>query len=167
MGKLSIGKVRTSSGIKGYFKVLSHSGETAHFKKLKGVTLDFKSRNCVKNLTIEDVRISGKLPLLKVVGVDSPEEAKKLSGYEIFVDRENAAPLKKKEFYHADLCNCSLIYNNTKIGNIKAVCDNGVSDMLEVDYNGKMILIPFLDRFVGEVDIDKQTVELKEDWFLE
>ncbi|MDC7126819.1 MAG: ribosome maturation factor RimM [Spirochaetales bacterium] len=166
MEKLAIGKIRTSTGVKGFFKVLSFSGETNHFKKLKGTSVEIKNGSKTKYLKVDDVRISGSTPVMKVAGIDSPEEARKYSGWEILVERSLGAALGSNEFYLADLCKCKLVMNNQEIGEIKGVCDNGVSDMLEVVYNGKTVMIPFLDQFVGKVDLDAQTVELKEDWLL-
>ena len=39
MGRLAIGRIKKSHGVKGFFKVYSYSGETQHFKALKEVYL--------------------------------------------------------------------------------------------------------------------------------
>ena len=167
MDKIAIGKVRTSTGVRGYFKVLSFSGEFEHFKKLKGQYVEFRSGGRQKDFSVVDVRMSGSSLTVKVEGIDNPEDAKKLSGWEIYVDKKKAAKLKKGEYYLADLCRCSLVYEGDVVAEIKGVSGNGISDLLEIEIDGKVRLIPFLDQYVGEVNIKKETIELKEGWLLE
>ena len=167
MGRIAIGKVRTSVGVKGYFKVLSFSGETQHFKRLKGKEIDFQSGNRLEHFLIEDVRMSGSNLTMKVEGIETPEAAKKLSGWEIYVDRSSAASLAGNEYYLADLYGCRLVCSGKDAGMIIGICDNGLSDLLEVDTEKGTRLIPFMDIFVGKVDLEEGTVELREDWLLE
>ncbi len=167
MDKIAIGKIRTSTGISGYFKVLSFSGEVVHFKKLKGQSIEIRLKSRIKELQIEDVKMSGSNITMKAAGIDTPEDAKKMSGWDIYVVRENASACSEDEYYLADLCRCSLLLDGQIVGQVKAVSSNGVSDLLEVDVDGKTRLIPFLNQFVGRVDLEAETVELKEGWLLE
>ncbi|HAK44645.1 MAG TPA: 16S rRNA processing protein RimM [Spirochaeta sp.] len=167
MNKITIGKVRTSVGVRGYFKVLSFSGEVVHFKKLKGQAVEFRLNSRTKILAVEDVKMSGSNLTMKVEGIDNPEEAKKLSGWELFVEKNKAAKLKKDEYYLIDLCKCSIIMDGNVVGRVKGLSDNSVSDLLEVEVDGKVKLIPFMNQYIGEVNIKKGTIELKEGWLLE
>jgi 16S rRNA processing protein RimM len=167
MDKIAIGKVRTSVGVQGYLKLLSFSGEIAHFKKLIGQSVEIRHKGRKKNLTVEDVKMSGASPIMKVAGIDSPEEAKKLSGWELYVEREKAAALGEDEYYLLDLCKCSLVMDGKPLGEIKSVLNNGVTDLLEVQLEDRIIMVPFTERFVGDVDLDSGTVELTEAWLLE
>lgn len=167
MNKIAIGKVRTSTGVRGYFKVLSFSGEYVHFKDLKGHEVEIRHNSRVKNLSIEDVKMSGSNLTMKAVGIDSPEDARKLSGWEFYVERDKAASLKDGEYYLVDLCECSLVLNGKIIGKVKGVSDNGVSDLIEVEFDGKTRLIPLMEQYVGDVDLEAGTIELKEGWLLE
>ena len=168
MDKIAIGKVRTSIGVRGYFKILSYSGESAHFKKLKGKKLEFVKDSGSRFFTVEDVRMSGANLTMKVEEINSPEDAKKFSGWNIVTEKANAAALKPGEYYSADLCGCMLVdQSGAAIGKVKSVCDNSVSDLLEVETEDGVRLIPFMDRYVGRVDIDSGTIELIEEWLLQ
>lgn len=167
MNEIAIGKIRTSTGVRGYFKVLSFSGEFVHFNKLKGHDVEIRKNGRSKTLSIEDVRMSGSSLTIKAKGIDSPEEAKKLAGWEFYVERKKAAVLGKGEFYLIDLYKCSLVMDGKHIAEVKGISDNGVSDLIEVEFEGKTRLIPFMDQFVGDVDIEAGTIELKEGWLLE
>ena len=167
MDKIAIGKVRTSTGVRGYFKVLSFSGEIVHFKKLKGQAVEIRNNGRSKSIFLQDVKMSGANLTIKAEGIDTPEDAKMLSGWEIVVERDQAAALGKDEFYIADLCGCKLVYKGETVGDIKAVTENGISDILEVEVDGKVKMVPFLNRYIGDVDTDKGIIELTEGWLLE
>jgi 16S rRNA processing protein RimM len=53
--------------------------------------------------TVEEAAVSGTGVLLKFNGIDSPEKAKTLAGYELVVDRADAARLGPGEYYVEDL----------------------------------------------------------------
>jgi len=166
MERLAIGKIGSPHGVKGVLKVRSYSGETEHFMRLREVTLVSGDRE--KLFPVEEIRVAGSTLLLKLTGIDSPEEGKSYSGWEILVRREEAAALGEGEYYHTDLCRCSIVKDSKRLGRIRSVCEGGASDLLEIETPaGKVFLVPFIDEFVGAVDLDGRTVELKADWLLQ
>ena len=164
MEKLAIGKIGRVHGLKGYVKVKSFSGETDHFYKLEDVTVSNgtqESTYCVENVRSYK---EGML-LMKFTGIDSPEKGSSLTNGVIWVPRELASPLSEGEYYLADLCTCSLVKDGVVRGTITAVCDGTNSELLEVrDDQGKMHLIPFIQEFIGDVDIERRTIEILVDW---
>ena len=166
MDRFVIGIIRTSHGVEGFLKVKTLSGETDHFYRLKNVFL--KKEGKEKTFDVEKVKPFGGDVLLKVKGIDNPEEAKLFSNWEILVDRKDAAPLAEGEYYNSDLCACSLIRNSEVLGKVVSVIEGGAGDLLEIETtNGKVILIPFINEWIGTVDLQKKEIELKEGWDLE
>lgn len=164
--RLAIGRIRTSHGLGGDLRVASYSGETDHFSTLKEVELRHGDRR--KTFAVERVRATAGHLLVKLAGIDSPEEAKGYSGWEIVVEREAAAPLGENEYYLSDLCKCDVVKRGRRLGSILSVCEGGGGDMLEVQVpSGKRFFVPFRNEFVGKVDIAKRTVEIEADWLLE
>ena len=168
---IAIGFVRTSYGVKGDIKVSSYSGETEHFFPLKEVFL--KKGKVQKRFAVEKVQeLNGDI-LLKLKALDSPEAAKMYATWDILVPREFASPLEDGEFYYCDLFGSVLLHDGNRMGVVKSVIDNGASALLEIecdpDEDGKKrtVLVPFLDQFIGDVDIKGKTIELKETWFFE
>ncbi len=164
-GKLVIGTIRTSHGLNGFLKINSYSGDAAYFRSLKMIYL--KRGIDEKEFTISEVKQNGKSLLIKLTGIDSPEEGKKYNTWEIRVDRENANPLEEGEYYLADLCKCTVVKNGFNLGTVKSVCEGAPDDLLEIVTENGTYLVPFLERFIGEVNIKKETIELKADWLLQ
>jgi 16S rRNA processing protein RimM len=168
-GKLAIGLIRTSYGLKGELKVKSLSGEIGHFMKLKEICL--KGRRLPPGKQQEDrlplykveyVRKHRDSILIKLAGIDTPEQGKSLSGYEIWVDRQYANPKDEDEYYHADLRYCTVLLDNREFGKIKSIIEGPQYELLEVQSRaGKTVLIPFTEEYVGTVDVEQKQV-LKE-----
>jgi 16S rRNA processing protein RimM len=166
MEKLAIGVVGRAHGVKGFFKVKSFSGETAHFLSLKEIHLHKGNEDV--GFVVETCRDLGSGVLLKLRGIDSPEAAAKYSLWEILVPRDKACPLGENEFYIADLCGCSVVTGDRVVGKVRSVLEGVTSDLLEVvDEKGRSYIVPFVDEHVGTVDLLGKTLELKSKWLLE
>lgn len=165
MDRLVIGLVRTSHGVRGNIKVTSLSGQFEHFLSLKQITLRKEGRE--KQYDVEEMKPMGSLLLMKLRGVDNPEVAKTLAGAEILVSREQAAPLEEGEFYQADLVGCQIVHQGEVLGVVKSIFEGGASDLLEVETEDGTYNVPFQDHFIGDVDLEKKTIELKTPWLLQ
>ena len=166
MEEIAVGRIRTSWGVRGVVKVQSYSGEYDHFGRMKEIRLSREGRDRV--LKVEWFRREGDLALMKLDGIDNPEDARLLANSDIWVPREQAAPLEEGEYYHADLCRCTLWYGDECIGKVRAVVPGGNGELLEIrGAGGRTILVPFNGDFIGEIDIADERIELKEHWIVE
>ena len=142
-----VGIIRGTHGLAGNCKVESTSGEFQHFTGMKDVVL--RKNGVETKRTIEKVSIGGGILYIKFSGINSPEEAKKLSGSEIVVSREFACPCGKDEYYVEDLKQCQLVYTSGSakgmaeksaattaepvvVGTITDVLEGGAGDLFEV-----------------------------------
>jgi len=163
---LAIGKIRTSHGIKGEIKIFSFSGEYDHFFDLTEVTL--KNGSFIKNFEIESIKMLDQTLLMKLKGISDPETVKKFNGFEIWVSRNHAAKLKPNEVYYSDLVGMELVFEGETKGKVIGVTESPTADMLEVELNnGDSVLVPFMERYIGEVDFQNRVLPLKVDWILD
>lgn len=165
--RVAIGIVKTVHGVRGELKVHSFSGETDHFLRLSHVWLQKRGGGEARRMTVLSARLQDRDVLLTLEGIGSPEAGRPLAGLEIWVERERAAPKAEGEFYAAELCRCSLFFEGRLIGPVTSIFDCGSSSMLEVrDQDGRLRLVPFLERFIGEIDLEQGRIVLKEDMIL-
>ncbi|MDR1747514.1 MAG: ribosome maturation factor RimM [Spirochaetaceae bacterium] len=178
MEKLVAGFIRSPFGVNGKVKVESSSGETSHFLELKEIFV--RKDGIEKRFALESAEVNGiGCLIMKLDGIDSPEEMKKYSGWEVLVPRENACPLDRDEYYITDLCRCSLVYGKppVTVGRITGVIEGGAGELLEVALEddpdqetpsgGRKVFVPFRKEFIGAVDIGRDTIELLHLWILE
>lgn len=158
--KLVIGIIQTSFGVNGEVRVKSLSGETDHFKRLKIIYLENKGMSC--QFRVEKIRIKADKIYLKLEGIDTPEQGKALCLSEIWVNREEACELDDDEFYYGDLFECEVIKEALIIGKVRNIFEAGNTIMLEVeDNNGKAVMIPFIDSYIENIDINNNKIILR------
>ncbi|MDA3941670.1 MAG: ribosome maturation factor RimM [Spirochaetia bacterium] len=165
MDDIAIGKIRTSHGVNGFVKVLSFSGQTDHFLNLKEFVL--KKDGKVKVLAVESIKASGSTVFVKLKGIDSPEVGKTYAGWEIWVAEEFAAVLGDDEYYLKDLNDCQIVNSGNVLGKIIGISENSINDLLEVRTETGIYIIPFKNEYIGEVNIELNTVELTALWLLD
>ncbi|QEN03831.1 16S rRNA processing protein RimM [Thiospirochaeta perfilievii] len=167
MSQIIVGKIRTSHGVKGDLKVFSSSGDYDHYSNFETVVL--KKGNRSKSFEVEAVKGSGASTLLKLKGIDSPEEGKLYAGYDILVDEGLKAPCYEGEYYQSDLIGCDLVYQGETLATVLDMVYGGPNDLLEVKKsdNDVVVLVPFRNEFVGDVDIINKKIELRVDWILD
>lgn len=188
MEQFVIGFIRGSHGVTGNFKVESTSGEYEHFANLDEVTLRNGDTGVSKLYKVENVEVGANTLFMKLAGINSPEDVKKVNGWEIVVPRDKACPLAKNEWYVEDLKHCAVVYKQGKdgfvVGTVTDVVEGGTGNLLEVALaessellsdsvkytsGGKLrtVLVPFINEFVGKIDVKNKTVELMHLWILE
>jgi len=159
---LTIGVVTGTHGVGGELKLKSYSGFSDHILVLREAL--FKKGRQEKTLGFDSVRPQPPGVILKVTGIESPEQARHLVGWEIWVPRPQAAKLLDGEYYAADLCLCSVWFGEEEIGSVRSVWEGGASELLEVQgRTGRIFLVPFIDHFIGDVQLERRKIFLKED----
>ena len=162
-----IGRIRKPHGVDGAVKVESYSGEADHFKALDTVELIREGRT--REMEIESVAVHNRVPVVRFRGVETPESARLLSGWEIQVERNRAARLGNNEFYAADLVGASVTVSGEPVGRVLSVIEGAQAPLLEIDVlnGGPPVLVPFMERFVGDVDTGSGHIEIYERWILD
>ena len=158
---LATGVIRSPHGVRGFVKVHPFSDDFDHFFELKEVTLQRGDKT--RKEVIESVQShSGEL-LIKFRGIDSPEDARFVSGWDILVPREQASKLGEGEVYTADLQGMKLVYENEEVAEVVSVMDGAQALLLEVktSRNDRLHLVPYMKGvFVDDVDVEAGTMRL-------
>ncbi|MDA8424879.1 MAG: ribosome maturation factor RimM [Treponema sp.] len=106
--------------------------------------------------------------VMAFAGYDSPEAARALTGMEIVVSRDKAAPLGPNEWYVTDLVGLELVSEGQALARVVSVLEGGSDPWLEAELpEGRRALVPFRKEFVGAVDIPAGRIELLAPWLLE
>jgi 16S rRNA processing protein RimM len=165
--KFIIGLAGAPFGVKGFVKIHPLSGEIEHLLKLKSVIVGKDGSE--RMLQIEESAPSLPDVIMRFAGFDSPEKAKTLNGAQLKTGREQAAPLKKGEFYIEDLKGLQVTAENGDIlGNIADIIEGGGGELAEIKlFNGEKRLVPFRKEFFPEICPEKGRVVLQNLWILE
>ncbi len=163
MKKILIGKIVATSGIKGYVRINTCT-ETPNDLKLFDIIYD-KSATQYKIKRV--VSTKGSIAIVEIVGVTSIDGAQKLVESELFVDRDAFDELDN-HYYYVDLIGSKVYLGKEEYGEVVDVVNYGASDIIEVREieTNKLIMYPFIDDFILEVDLERQIIVLKEKMIL-
>ena len=167
MDRITVARVGKTHGVKGYLKLLSFSGDYEHLSGIREGSVVFKNGKS-KNVKVTEITAFGDKALIKFFGYDNPEDAREFTGGELWVEKTYAAPLNEGEYYISDLIGCVLFFEGETVGEVIGVAEIGHSDLLEVKTTDKGFrYVPLKDEYVGNVSIEKKTIEIKVRWIVE
>ena len=157
---LATGVLKGPHGIHGFIKLHSFSHEYEHLMNLREVSL--RKDGVQREFRVEEIKPSGREALIKLEGIDNPETARTLNGWELWVPRESASELGEGEYYVADLSACRVLSQGVHVGTVVGVIEGPQALLLEVAAiaDGKRYLVPFMKQYFGAVHIEQKEMEL-------
>lgn len=152
--KFQVGAIASVHGIKGEVKVFPTTDEPEKFKKLKTVWM--KTGKEEREIALQSVKFFKNMVIVKFAGIESPEEARGYRGATLWIPREAAVPLKKNEYYQADLIGLSVVTEDgVALGTLTDVLETGANDVYEITLADKRtVLFPAIKDCVKEVDLE-------------
>lgn len=116
-----------------------------------------------QELRVEAARTAGKDLLVTFEEIPAREEAERLVGSTVFVLRDDLPPPEEGEFFQGDLIGLEAVdETHTVVGRVEEIWNTGEVPTLVIRAPGKEeLLLPFVDEFVGEVDLEKRRVVVK------
>ena len=152
-----IGVITKPHGVLGEMKVYPVTDDIKRFKGMKEILMgppEGKSGE-KRTIEVEGVRFQNNMVLLKLSGIDSPEEARKLSQFQLYVRREDAIPLSPGEYYVADLIGLKVLSEKgDELGTLSDVLFTAANDVYVVK-GEREILIPAVKEYVLSIDLEK------------
>ena len=156
-----IGKVVAAHGLQGTLKIESWSDFDQRFDALKWVFIKAKGRE-LSRYKVKDVRFGSKYVLLKLEGLTSREEAESIREAELLIPDAESWPLPSGRYYISDLVGLAVVgTDETNIGRVINVLVESAQDILVVEGPFGELMIPFVDEWVGEVDLDLKVIQIK------
>jgi len=158
--KIPIAKLGKSHGVKGWQKIHLLTDFPEQFKPGSTFSSDKTS------LTIEKIDL--KRGLVKFKGVDTPEEAKKITNRMLYTTEEETREnikLKDNEYFWFDIENCDVYENGKKLGRVKEI-ERADVDYLVINTDEELIKEGYPKRFlidfkrhVKDVDVENKKIE--------
>ncbi len=155
---LEVGKIVSTHGLCGELRVepWCDSGDfLCNFKKLY-----FDEGNI--ELKVKSSRVHKNIVILKLFDVNSIEQAEKLRGKVLYIDRENVS-LSKGEYFIQDIIGLKVYNKDTGkyYGKITEILKTGANDVYQItDENNKNYLIPVIKDVVCDIDIENNKVTI-------
>jgi len=157
---ITIGKVVSTQGNKGEFKVLPLTDSTDRFKNITSI---FIRKNINRKiLNIEKIRFKENMVILKSKDIENIEEAKMIVGSFLEVERKNAVKLPKDTYFIFEIIGLEVYdENDIFLGKIENVISTGSNDVYIVKgENKKELFIPAIREVVKNVNLEKKRITI-------
>lgn len=158
-----IGEIAGPFGIRGEMKIDPLTDFPERFTELRVLYVGPARRA----YPVERARLQKQQVVLKLAGVDRPEQVDELRRREVFIPRSEAAELPPGHFYLDDLIGARVVTSTGHyVGTIMDILRTGSNDVYVVGEGSDEVLIPAIKDAVTAIDLDERQVVI-ESWVLE
>lgn len=156
MEKIKVGKIVNAVGLKGEVKVYNYSDSSEIYEITPQMYVG------TELLDIENVRLQKNMVILKLEGIDDRNAAEAAKGRDIFITEYDLPELEEGEYYVRDLIGMTVEEQDGDVlGKVTDVLQNTAQDVFEVAReNGKQLLIPRVDEFILDIDLDTRKIKV-------
>lgn len=166
---ISIGKITSTFGLKGFLKVASSGDILFSLRPNSQVYLSIHDK--LTSRKILKLRKEKNLCILSLEDIDSIEEAEGLIGKILYYPKKDTESLLEPDEYFTHQLIGLNPYNKKNVHSdfkILEVLENPVHPILLFSNGATEILVPYINQFVGKVDLENKRIEILnwEDWIL-
>ena len=165
MDYFRIGQILRPHGIRGEVKILPLTDDLRRFSYLKDAYIEEKD-GIYREITVKHAKAASEnAVIIKLAGVDSPEDAEKLRNKFICVDRLHAVKLPEGSYFIKDLIGCRVeSTDGSTLGEIIDVYETNANDVYVIRGQGKgRLSVPALGRLLNTVDTENKRVVFNAD----
>lgn len=157
-----VGKIGSTFGVRGWIKIRSYTEYGPSL--LDHSTWLVEKANELVPMQVEAGRVHGPGLIVKFANIETPEEARLLTGKAIYLNRKDLPQLKKGEYYWSDLVGLTVInQKNEVLGKVIYLIATGSNDVLVIK-NDREHAIPYLPgEVILEVNLEKREIHVNWD----
>jgi len=164
---VSLGRIGSPYGVKGWFKLVSHTQPRENILLYRQFTGSLNG--AFKALVMDDAKPHSKGLIAHVVGFDTPEDIRLLTGMDLMVPLSELPALGADDYYWHQLVGLQVINATGQLlGRIDCLLETGANDVMVVkpcegSLDKHQRLIPWLPgQVIVEVDLGSDSVKV--DW---
>ncbi len=161
--KIVVAQFGRAVGLKGEMKLHLQTDFPEQFVKGRKITTD--------RGILEIEYYNPKRGLIKLFGINTPEDAKKITNAKIYATEEESreyCKLEEGQYFWFEIIDATVIENGEILGVVKDISRLPSSDYLEVITDDSLIeqgfaknfLIPYLPQFIKKVNVEEKTIEV-------
>jgi 16S rRNA processing protein RimM len=162
---LHIATIGKTVGIKGDMKLHIKSDFPEQFVDGAAFLINKKDK-----ITLSEVNL--ERGLVKINNLTNPEDVKKFTNAKLFTTYEETRKnchLNEGEYFFFDLEDCDVYEDGKRLGSVKEIERINITNYLSIvtdetlvkDGRAKSFLVPFIEPFKVDVDIDKKVITLR------
>jgi 16S rRNA processing protein RimM len=153
----SVGYISKTHGLKGEVTIVFTEPIV-----LDGLeSLFIETRDTLVPYFIESFSDRGDKAFIKFEDINTPELASSLKGSSLYLSKAVRPSLKRGQFYNDEVIGFSVEDEvEGKLGVIKQIIQSGPSRLLEINHEGKDVLIPVNGPFIKSVNKSRKLIKV-------
>lgn len=157
-----VGKVAAPYGVRGWVKIQSFTDPLENILHYEPWFFAEKDKGW-QEAAVESRQVHGQALMAKFTDIDTPEDARFLTGKTIAITRTQLPILKKDEYYWSDLQGLAVLNKEGAVlGTVTSLMETGANDVLIVK-GEKEFAVPYLPgKYILSVDLAKREIHV--DW---
>ena len=157
--RLTVGVIGGTHGVNGELKLKLLTDHPEHLATIREV---FLSENETPTAVLS-FRFHGDQGLIRLAGIDNPEDGKRLGGLKVRIRGTDAAPLAEGEYFLFQLIGLKAeLSSGEPLGDVSDLIETGAHDVLVVTTTtGDEMLVPNHPQFVLDIRPDEGRIVIK------
>jgi 16S rRNA processing protein RimM len=156
-----LGHIAKLHGFKGEVSLFLDVTDPTEYENLNKIFIDING--FLTPFFIQSITLRPKSQAtLKIDGINSDKEAQQVLKRQVYLPLSELPQLTGKQFYDHEVVGFELIdLSFGKVGIIQQIIDLPVNPLIQVDADGKEVLIPFVKDLIQEVKRDEKQLIVK------
>lgn len=156
---LESGKIVGTHGVRGMLRVQPWCDDSEFLIRFRRIYTDADGRN---QLQVLSAKPHGAVVLMAIDGVNTIEEAEKLRGQVIYINRDDA-DLPDGRYFISDLIGCAVTDADTgaNLGVLSEVSQTGANDVWHIQKDGREYLVPAIDPVIVSVAPQEDSIVIR------
>ncbi len=159
-GFLILGRVVRPSGVRGEVKMACFADSWEPFRALSRVWVG-PTHGPFRPLRLERAQAQDRAVVLKLAGVETPEGAAGLVGYEVTVPRVEAPSLPEGVFYHYDVLGLEVWEGDRSLGTVCDILETPAHDVYVIRGPAGEWMLPAARAHIRRIDPTAGRIEIK------
>jgi 16S rRNA processing protein RimM len=153
-----LGHIARLHGFKGELTIFLDTEDPIEFKGLESVFVEYDKKLVPFFLERIQLRDRGHATV-KFEDIDTEKQAKNLVGCSLYLPLDNLPETAEGEYYYHEIIGFKVLDRNRgEIGVVTKVLDLSGNPLIEINFDGKEILLPKQDQFIEKVDKENRVL---------
>ncbi|MFH1625695.1 MAG: ribosome maturation factor RimM [Pseudomonadota bacterium] len=155
---LVIGKIVTTHGIQGRLRVTSYAESPGTFSSRDFLSIKDRKGH-IERYQLTHVEPHKNFLLVELSGISSIDEAEKLVGASILIEKSTLTSLPEDEYYWFEIIGMKVFTDSgTFLGEVERILETGSNDVYVIRNKEKEYLIPAIAEVVVTIDVSGKTM---------
>ena len=152
-----LGKIVKTHGLKGELTIKIDADNPAAYTKMNHFFVEINK--VLTPFFVERLTRSGDKFFIALPGVTTIDEASRYVGREVYLPLEMLPKLKGNKFYYHELPGFKVVDEQKgDIGIVKEVLQYPTQAIIQIEFQGKEILLPIVDEVIKKLDRNKKVL---------